>query len=266
MNARRLTTGAIALAAVLTIGGCDEDAEVLMPDVTGKNLEVALSDIARAGINDEVEVIGGGLFGVVDEANWLVCVQEPVAGQAVTAIPRVTVERSCDGDDVSELEDEPAPESPEPAEEPEDEPAPEPTETAVDVPATDEILTIENNEDLKALLTSSADDELSREFASKYMGRTIAFDGYISALAPHEDYKTRFNMMFDVGDGFDGPVRGPGFRLIDVSITGDLNLTGDNIPDNLALEQKVRATLKVVDWDESLGVFRGDPVMTEIRD
>ena len=67
-----------------------------MPDVKGQQLDVALSDIERAGVEDEVEVLGGGLFGVVDESNWQVCEQMPAAGQTVTDAPRLTVERDCE--------------------------------------------------------------------------------------------------------------------------------------------------------------------------
>ncbi|MFT3797102.1 hypothetical protein [Microbacterium sp.] len=69
-----------------------------MPDVTGKSLDVALSDIERAGLGDDVEVLGGGLFGVVEKSNWQVCVQTPVAGEIVTGKPRLEVDRSCDDD------------------------------------------------------------------------------------------------------------------------------------------------------------------------
>ena len=70
-----------------------------MPDVLGLQLDVALSDIERAGFTDDVELLGGGLFGVVDESNWTVCEQEPIAGQAVSAAPRLTVDRSCGSED-----------------------------------------------------------------------------------------------------------------------------------------------------------------------
>ena len=83
-----------------------------MPEVMGVTLDVALSDIERAGIEDEVEVLGGGVFGVVDDANWQVCDQSPAAGQAVTAAPRLTVDRSC-GDDASVPSETPS-EEPEP--------------------------------------------------------------------------------------------------------------------------------------------------------
>ena len=76
-------------------GGDGVNPGVVMPDVVGQQLDVALSDIERAGVDDEVEVLGGGTFGVVDESNWQVCEQLPGAGQTVTDAPRLTVDRSC---------------------------------------------------------------------------------------------------------------------------------------------------------------------------
>lgn len=65
------------------------DNAAVMPDVTGRQLDVALDDIKQTGFDDEVEVVGGGTFGIVDKSNWQVCEQSPAAGQAVTA-PRLT--------------------------------------------------------------------------------------------------------------------------------------------------------------------------------
>jgi hypothetical protein len=67
-----------------------------MPDVVGRQLDVAQSDIKRAGFEDEVEVVGGGTFGIIDESNWTVCEQLPAAGKAIAVDPRLTVDRSCD--------------------------------------------------------------------------------------------------------------------------------------------------------------------------
>jgi hypothetical protein len=72
-----------------------EASTTAMPDVLGQTLDVALSDIKRAGVEDEVEVLGGGTFGVVVESNWQVCEQLPAAGQELTEAPRLTVDRSC---------------------------------------------------------------------------------------------------------------------------------------------------------------------------
>lgn len=68
-----------------------------MPDVVGKRLDVALSDVERAGFDDEVEVLGGGTFGVIDESNWTVCTQEPASGTELFSAPRITVDRTCEG-------------------------------------------------------------------------------------------------------------------------------------------------------------------------
>lgn len=66
-----------------------------MPDVVGKRLDIAISDVQRAGFEDEIEVLGGGMFGVVDESNWTVCRQKPASGTEISAAPRMTVERTC---------------------------------------------------------------------------------------------------------------------------------------------------------------------------
>lgn len=99
-NAGPSTTGASSSTPpIITVPATT----MVMPDVTGQSLDVALSDIKRAGFTDKVEVLGGGTFGVIDKSNWQVCDQSPAAGQAVTAQPRLTVDRSC-GDAATGLE------------------------------------------------------------------------------------------------------------------------------------------------------------------
>lgn len=102
--------GFAALAVALT--ACGEQQDVVMPDVQTKRLDIALSDIERAGFGDDVDVLGGGLFGVVDESNWTVCSQEPAPGHMVSSAPRLTVDRSCDtGDGPSADTDETSPDA-----------------------------------------------------------------------------------------------------------------------------------------------------------
>lgn len=68
-----------------------------MPDVVGDRLDVAKSDLSAAGVSEgDVEVVGGGMFGVVDESNWTVCEQSPSAGSAASDV-RVVVDRECAG-------------------------------------------------------------------------------------------------------------------------------------------------------------------------
>ena len=106
MNAQRVAgvTAAIVLMMTLTACGSGEDSE--MPDVVGSPLDTAKSDIERAGYGSDLEVLGGGLFGIVDDSAWIVCEQLPAAGEAITKQPRLTVDRSCGAEE--ELVEEPA--------------------------------------------------------------------------------------------------------------------------------------------------------------
>lgn len=91
----RIASCALALMALTA---CGENEPVVMPDVTDARLDLALSDIERAGFGDEVEVVGGGVFGVVDESNWVVCEQVPAAGEDMAEVPRLVVDRSCESE------------------------------------------------------------------------------------------------------------------------------------------------------------------------
>ena len=90
----RVLRAAVAPIVLLGLVGCGGDKPPLMPSVVDLKLDVALSDIERAGFSNEVEVLGGGLLGVIDKSNWTVCQQEPAAGQDVEK-PRLTVDRAC---------------------------------------------------------------------------------------------------------------------------------------------------------------------------
>jgi hypothetical protein len=52
-----------------------------VPDVVGQPLDVARARLARARF--EVDVSGGGVFGVLDDGNWEVTAQQPAAGTFV---------------------------------------------------------------------------------------------------------------------------------------------------------------------------------------
>ena len=103
---RRLAVPFSVLALALLLPACSADVAATMPDVVGMSLDTAISDVERAGFDDEVEVLGGGMFGVLDESNWQVCDQSPAAG-AVVDKPRLTVDRSCDDGSTDEGAQEP---------------------------------------------------------------------------------------------------------------------------------------------------------------
>jgi hypothetical protein len=130
---RALRHSVVAVALTLSIAGCGGGEAPAMPDVVGSALDVAKSDLKRAGVTQDVEVIGGGLFGVVDEGNWLVCEQLPEPGAPVTEQPRLTVDRSCGGEEAQPLQEatvEPSPEVTPSEEPPVEEPTPEETPSA----------------------------------------------------------------------------------------------------------------------------------------
>jgi PASTA domain len=94
MSVLRAAQAAAGVLLLVALTACGSGEPSVMPDVTGKKLDVAKSDIERAGFDGDVEVVGGGLFGVLDDANWVVCDQEPTSGEAVSE-PRLIVDRDC---------------------------------------------------------------------------------------------------------------------------------------------------------------------------
>jgi beta-lactam-binding protein with PASTA domain len=91
---RRLAIGLLTLA--VAIGGCGGGkTKRAVPDVVGQRLDVAKSTVKDAGY--EFEVIGGGTFGVVVEANWTVCQQTPSAGSTGADKVKLIVDRQCTG-------------------------------------------------------------------------------------------------------------------------------------------------------------------------
>ena len=87
----------LVILCMLTAGlaSCSSGKPAIMPSVTGEKLDVALSDIDYAGFSSDVDVVGGGTFGIVDKSNWVVCHQDPPAGTKTTKTPRLKVDRSC---------------------------------------------------------------------------------------------------------------------------------------------------------------------------
>lgn len=106
------------LVGVTLIAGCGGDASA-MPDVVGERLDVAKSDLSAAGVSeDNVEVVGGGALGVVDESNWIVCEQAPSPGAEANDV-RVIIDRVCAGGDPGASADTSAPGADTPAPDPE---------------------------------------------------------------------------------------------------------------------------------------------------
>jgi hypothetical protein len=219
-----------------------------MPDVTGKTLDAAKIAIKAAGFDDEVEVEGGGVFGVVVESNWEVCEQSPAAGATVAGQPTLTVARSCADESSEETEAAPSETT-----------STTPEETAPDEPQGVATLTPQNNKDLAALLAGDDCDDRNVAFAKKYAGQTIAFNGSILDIAPHGSYKTRWDIL--IGGPGNGPntARGPAFQLRDV---GRFELHLPDSVEGVNVGDKFRFIAEVGEFIPEQCLFLLDPVKT----
>jgi hypothetical protein len=69
---------------------------VLTPSVTGLRLDIAYSDFDAVGVGEgDIEIVGGGTFGILDESNWTVCEQSPPAEAPLEAPFRFIIDRKC---------------------------------------------------------------------------------------------------------------------------------------------------------------------------
>ncbi len=257
MRAFRL---AVAVTIAVGLAACGSGEDPSMPDVAGKKLDVAKSDIERAGFSDDVDVAGGGVFGILDEGNWEICEQTPAPGEPLTDAPRLVVERDCNKDDAEPSEGP----SEEPSEEPEEEPSEEPEETVAASPAAEPTLTVENSPELAALLAVDPCDPALAAFADKYDDRTIEFDGSVADVAKHGDAQTRYDFLISPGDR--GPVTtdGPNFKFEDMNYL-DLKLSGPNVPDAIRAGDLVRVVAQIDEYNPTQCLFFLDPVTTTFR-
>ncbi len=135
---------------------------------------------------------------------------------------------------------------------------------AVSSQPANEILTVENNEDLARLFTTGDFDPFISEFARKYDGRTIQFDGYIAEMSPHGTYDTRYDILIYTGNSGESSGNALSFKFSDKNIF-DLNLVGSNVPDYMGEGDNLRVTAIVEGYSESSGLFDLEPVTTEFR-
>ncbi|MBB2976478.1 hypothetical protein FHX49_002053 [Microbacterium endophyticum] len=138
-------------------------------------------------------------------------------------------------------------------------PEAEPTEEA------DVVLTPETNAELAALLilTDYCDPSIAT-FASTYRGQTIAFPGYIGALAPHDGATTRYDILIGAGDFSETSAPGPAFQFRDVNTTNDLNFAGA-VPDTIGVGTNLNVTAEVGTYETSSCLFLLDPISTAVR-
>lgn len=147
-------------------------------------------------------------------------------------------------------------------------PSGQPTEQPTVTPSGEsnqEILTVENNEDLAALLAlKDPTDSFVSEFAEKYAGKTIEFDGCTAYVSPHDGYATRFDYLIYAGDFSTETAVGPQFQFEDVNYY-DLHLTGANIPDTFGVGLNIHIVAEVGEYNNVSGLFSLKPISITIR-
>lgn len=134
-----------------------------------------------------------------------------------------------------------------------------PETSEADSPA--ENLTIDNCPELAAILSNKAEiDQSYSDFASKYKGRIIEFDGRIDYCTKHGNYNTRFDYLVSAGDYDPNHQIGPTFKFEDVNYY-DLNTNLDTVSVGL----NVRIIAEVVSFDSNSGLFYLEPVSVTSR-
>ncbi|MCG2623017.1 DUF4839 domain-containing protein [Arthrobacter sp. I2-34] len=141
-------------------------------------------------------------------------------------------------------------------------PAPSPTPTPSE--GTDQVITAKNSKEFAALLKADSCDPSMADFAAKYEGREIKFDGSIVNMQNHAEYKTRYDILLGPGNAGPETAVGPAFRYEDVSMF-DLNFTGKNIPSYVGAGDKFRVTAEVGEYSPGQCWFSLTPVSTTAR-
>lgn len=122
-------------------------------------------------------------------------------------------------------------------------------------------LTIANCPELKEMLSNKAEiDPSYTDFAFKYSGRVIAFNGNVAYLTNHEDYNTRWDLLLTAGDYDPNHQVGPVFKFENVMFS-DLNSDMDSI----SAGQNVYIRAEVVSFNSSNGLFYLKPVKVTSR-
>ncbi|WP_138443427.1 DUF4839 domain-containing protein [Sinomonas susongensis] len=124
-------------------------------------------------------------------------------------------------------------------------------------------LTVQNNADLAALLAAPEPSEKQQEdFAAKYQGRTIEFDGNITLLSSHDGDKYVYDVLITAGNYSADHQVGPAFQYNGVSMV-QMHLTGTQ--PSVAQRDNVHLVADVGDYNSSGNLFYLSPVSTAVR-
>lgn len=129
----------------------------------------------------------------------------------------------------------------------------------------DETLTIDNCEELKSVLQlEDPADPSVKEFADKFKGQTIEFDGRIDYVTQHENYKTRYDLLMSYGDYDENTQMGPTFQFSDVGLQ-ELGIKDLYLPAFVKVGSNVKIVAEVKTYNEDSGLFILKPVSIQER-
>lgn len=138
---------------------------------------------------------------------------------------------------------------------------PEPPQSSSD---TDEPITVKNNQEFASIAKVDYCSDEVAAFASKYAGRTVEFDGSISAMNNHNDYKTRYDILISMGTKGSEATLGPAFQFNNVGMY-DLHLIGDD-SGTVGVDDRMHIVAEVGDFSAQHGcLFQLDPISTEVQ-
>lgn len=126
----------------------------------------------------------------------------------------------------------------------------------------EENITTRNNQEFAQILAGGDSGRAVEDFADKYQGHNIEFDGYTASVLPHGSDKTRFDYLILAGNT--GSTRGPNFHFSDVNYY-DLHLTGDNVPSSLTEGLNIHVVAEIGSYDSSSCLLELSPVSITMR-
>jgi hypothetical protein len=142
----------------------------------------------------------------------------------------------------------------------------EPAQTQPSKAVPEQVLTVDNNPELAALLAGpDTEYDAIEAFAAKYKDRTIEFDANIGYMNNHGSYQTRYDILILAGNYNEPPMTGPNFQFRDVNLVNDLHLTGSNVPDTLGAGANLHVIARVEGFNSAQGLFFLKPISTQVR-
>lgn len=143
---------------------------------------------------------------------------------------------------------------------------PTPSSTPTLPEETDQMITAENNKDFAALLvaTDYCDPSIA-QFAAKYQGREIEFNGSITNMKRHGNYDTRYDILLGPGDAGPKTTAGPAFKYENVNMF-DLKFAGNSVPSYVTEGDTFRFTAEIGEYKPTQGcLFFLTPLSTTVR-